>query len=155
MLRVRSFAEVAVGFRILQDSGHHPCPSDARAEDGVVGALLRARFHFVIVLLVFKRDGDEFGEVFESGVALREFVFLFVIEADVANEKLFCLSPHRYVEVFAAAHGEEEGADGEVGHRFTQFVVVLLFLRVSREVAEVIWGDGLLSLFGRIGVFPG
>ena len=143
------------GIGVFQDSGNHPCPADAGAEGGVVGALLRARLHFVVVLLVFKRDGDEFGEVFESWVTLREFVLSSVIEADVANEKLFCLSSHRYVEVFAAAHGEEEGADGEIGHRLTQFVVVSLFLCVSREVAEVIRGDGLLSLFGRVGVFPG
>ena len=79
----------------------------------------------MVVLLVFKRDGDERREVLESGVALGEFVVSVVVESDVSHEELLCFAADRYVEVFAATHCKEEGADSEVGHCLTQSVVFL------------------------------
>ena len=59
-----------------------------------------------------------------------------------------------YLKVFAAAHGKEEGTDGEIGEGGEEWVTWREASMCVHE-AEVCWGDGRLSVDGGGSVTPG
>ena len=101
----------------------------------------------LIVLLIFEGDGDTVGQV-EGGVAMVELASV-MEESDVleGEELGAALGRAGDFAVFAGAHGEEEGANGQLADRLVEGGVL-----DGGELMKDMGSDGLLWYLAGVGV---
>ena len=128
----------------LDDSG----PSTDGAELGVARPVLSPRVRLVTVLLVSESNGDRVCKDGETGVMVGEKAVIGIPEGDVSKGDTDGTAGEGCDRILARPHGEEEGANDEIGCVGVGGVgqVGGTWLAVGEKAAEEFRGDGALSV---------